>query len=183
MSDASLPPLNLRSVIIRIIAAVAITTAIIVIGFGSSAPKVFSYMLHVKATPHWPDLSLVAQAAPAIKIHLAVVVTALVLGAAQLLGPKGTTAHRVMGWSWVALMLTAAISSLFIRVVNNGAFSFIHLFAVWTLIAAPLGVYFARRHKVLPHSRMMSNLFYGGLILAGVFAFLPGRLMWQMFFG
>jgi uncharacterized membrane protein len=29
----------------------------------------------------------------------------------------------------------------------------------------------------------MTGLFVGGLLIAGAFAFLPGRLMWQIVFG
>jgi uncharacterized membrane protein len=29
----------------------------------------------------------------------------------------------------------------------------------------------------------MTGLFVGGLLIAGVFAFLPGRLMWRVVFG
>ncbi len=29
----------------------------------------------------------------------------------------------------------------------------------------------------------MTGLYVGGLIFAGTLAFLPGRLMWQVFFG
>jgi uncharacterized membrane protein len=80
-------------------------------------------------------------------------------------------------------MMTVAVSSLFIQLINNGHFSYIHLLSGWTILTLPLGVAFARRHKVKPHARMMTGLFTGGLILAGLFAFFPGRLMWQVFFG
>ena len=46
-----------------------------------------------------------------------------------------------------------------------------------------MGVAFARRHKVRLHARMMTGLFTGGLVLAGMLAFMPGRLMWEMFLG
>jgi uncharacterized membrane protein len=67
--------------------------------------------------------------------------------------------------------------------VNHGHLSFIHLLSGWTIIALPLAVSFARRHKVRMHARFMTGLFTGGLILAGLFAFFPGRLMWQVVFG
>src|SRR5690606_40192568 len=47
-----------------------------------------------------PRLDLIGEASPAIQIHLAAVVVALGVGAWQLLGPKGTTAHRLLGWTW-----------------------------------------------------------------------------------
>jgi uncharacterized membrane protein len=36
-----------------------------------------------------------------LKLHVAAALTALLLGTIQLIGVKGTAAHRVVGWSWV----------------------------------------------------------------------------------
>ena len=41
----------------------------------------------------------------------------------------------------------------------------------------------ARAHKAKIHSRLMMTLFLGGMLAAGLFTFLPGRLMWRLFFG
>ena len=80
-------------------------------------------------------------------------------------------------------MLTTAVSSLFIRVLNHGAFSLIHLLSGWVIIATPMAVWAARRHKVDFHRKMMAGLFTGGLVVAGALTFLPGRMMWNVFFG
>ncbi len=40
-------------------------------------------------------------------IHLAAVVPAVVIGAVQLAGRKGTRPHKLLGWLWVLAMLTA----------------------------------------------------------------------------
>lgn len=130
---------------------------------------------------HLPDLSLIAAAPLKIQIHLTAALTALGIGAALMLGVKGDKLHRTLGWTWVAAMATAAISSLFIR--TSGSYSWIHLLTGWTIIALPMAVYAARRHKVTLHRRAMTGLFVGGLIVAGGFAFLPGRLLWRVVFG
>jgi uncharacterized membrane protein len=135
------------------------------------------------ARPHAPDLALLAGMTPALKVHLGAVMAALALGAGLLLGPKGRTPHRVLGWVWSLFMVTAASSSLLIRELNHGAFSFLHIFSAWVLIAVPLAVGFARRHRAAAHGRLMSGLYVGGVLVAGSLAFLPGRLMWQVFFG
>lgn len=135
------------------------------------------------AHPHWPNLSLLADVSPVICIHLGFAVMAFVIGAVQIFGPKGTTMHRILGWTWVVMMLTVAISSLFIRQINHGQFWFIHILSVVTLVSLPLAVYAARRHDVAAHRRNMIRLYVLALVVAGVFTFLPGRLMWQMFFG
>lgn len=132
---------------------------------------------------HAPELWRIAGAGPAVQLHLAGVTVALAIGVVLLAGVKGTRVHRVLGWSWVAAMMTAAVSSLFIRLINHGHFSFIHLLSGWTILALPMGVAFARGHKVRLHARLMTGVFTGGLVLAGLLAFAPGRLMWQLFFG
>jgi uncharacterized membrane protein len=133
--------------------------------------------------PHWPALHLIGEAGPAVQIHLLCVCVALGIGVALLIGVKGDRLHRVLGWTWVLAMMTAAISSLFIRQVNHGAFSSIHLISGWIILAAPMAVALARRHKVRQHARLMTGLFTGGLILAGLLAFVPGRLMWNLVLG
>ena len=92
-------------------------------------------------------------------------------------------AHRILGWTWVVMMMTVAVSSFFIRTINPGGFSLIHILSVFVVCILPLGVYAARRHRVDMHRRIMTNTFIGGLVIAGVFTFFPGRLIWQMFFG
>lgn len=129
---------------------------------------------------HAPDLALLAAAPSKIQIHLAAALLALVIGTVLMIGVKGTALHRALGWTWVAAMATTAITSLFIRM--SGTMSWIHLLSGWTIIALPIAVYAARRHKVALHRRFMTGLFVGGLIVAGGFAFVPGRLLWRVFF-
>ena len=132
--------------------------------------------------PYGPDLALIAHAAPAVQLHLAAVTAALLVGIVLLAGVKGRTLHRTLGWAWVVAMMAGASSSLFIRLVNHGSFSFIHLLSGWTIVALPMAVALARRRQARAHARMMTGLFTGGLVLAGALAFMPGRLMWDVFF-
>ena len=133
--------------------------------------------------PHAPDWSVLARASTAIKIHLASALAALLLGVVQLAGVKGDRNHRLLGWTWCALILTAAVSSLFIRQINGGALSFIHIITGWTLVALPMGIYAARRGRVAAHRKHMTGLFLGAIIIAGALSFLPGRLMWELLLG
>jgi uncharacterized membrane protein len=132
---------------------------------------------------HAPDWALFLRQGWILKLHVAAALTALLLGTVQLIGVKGTAAHRVIGWSWVVAMATVAISSFFIRVMNPGALSLIHLLSGWTLIALPMGIWHVRSGRIRAHGRTMGALFVGGLVIAGAFTFLPGRLMWAVFFG
>lgn len=133
--------------------------------------------------PHAPDLSLIAAAPTVIQVHLTAALTALAIGIVLMMRVKGTTLHKVLGWTWVAAMGITAVSSLFIRGMNNGHFSFIHLLSGWTIVALPGAVYAIRRGKVAAHRRAMTGMFVGGLLLAGLFTFIPGRLMWSVFLG
>lgn len=135
------------------------------------------------AHPHAPNLALLAHVSPVIVIHLVFALIAFGIGLIQFIGPKGTLPHRILGWTWVVMMMTVAISSFFIHAINPAGYSLIHILSVITVCALPLGVYAARRHKVDLHKRVMRNVYVGGLLIAGVFTFFPGRLIWQIFFG
>lgn len=130
-----------------------------------------------------PDFSLIGKASPVVQIHLAAAVASFALGVVIMNSRKGRTFHRIAGWTYVIFMLAVAISSLFIVQLNHGHWSFIHLFSALTLIGAPMGVIAARRHDVKSHRGTMTGLFYGGMVIAGAFTFVPGRLMFQVFFG
>lgn len=133
--------------------------------------------------PHTPDFSRIAAAPPVVQVHLTAALIALFIGAALKLRVKGTTAHKLLGWTWVIAMGTTAVSSLFIRTINPGHFSFIHLLSGWTIVGLPAAVYAIKRGKVAAHRRAMTGMFVGGLLIAGVFTFLPGRLLWTVFLG
>ena len=132
---------------------------------------------------HAPDWALLARQPWVVQVHIVAAVAALLLGTVQLVGIKGTGIHRLIGWSWVVAMITVAASSLFIRQINPGAFSWIHLLSGWTLIALPMAIFAIRKGRVGSHASGMTWTFVGGLIVAGAFTFLPGRLMWEVFFG
>ncbi|MGA0599772.1 DUF2306 domain-containing protein [Caulobacter sp. KR2-114] len=134
-------------------------------------------------TGHAPHLARLAAASPVVQAHLAAAVAALALGAVLMGGVKGVRWHRRLGWTWAALMLAVAGTSLFIGGFANGRFGPIHALSGLVLTLTPLGVAAARRHAVARHRRTMSGLFVGGLVIAGLFAFAPGRLLWQVFLG
>ena len=124
-------------------------------------------------------------AAPAvIQLHAFAALAAFALGVVQLSAPKGTIPHRVFGWLWAGLMLAVVVSSFFIHTIRMwGPWSPIHLLSLFTLIMLPLAVWHARRHQVARHRRAMTGLFAGALVIAGVFTFLPGRIMHEVLFG
>lgn len=166
-----------RSVAASFAIGVVITLALI----GSRLDH-FSAVAVLARPPHWPDLHLFFSQSPAMQAHVLAALGAVGLGAVLMLRRKGKTFHRIGGWVWSALLTTVALSSLFIFDLT-GAWSYLHLFSGWVMVFLPLAILFARRRQVTRHRTMMMVLFYGSLLISGVLAFLPGRLMWQLLFG
>lgn len=115
----------------------------------------------------------------AILIHLATVLPAIPLGLWVLLARKGDATHRMLGRTWAVLMLVAATSAIFIRTINHGQFSLIHLFVPVVFLALFRAIRAARMGRIAVHKRLMWTLYSAGLLLPGMFAFLPGRLLWH----
>ncbi|BAT60675.1 hypothetical protein GJW-30_1_03224 [Variibacter gotjawalensis] len=123
-------------------------------------------------------------ASPAIQAHAFAAMSAFVLGAVQLAAPKGTLPHRTLGWIWAALMLIVAVSSFWIQEIRLfGPWSPIHILSIISLISLPAGLWYAHRHNVRGHRITMISLYVGALIIAGIFTFMPGRIMHRVVFG
>ena len=124
-------------------------------------------------------------AAPSvIQLHAFAAMAAFLLGIVQFIGPKGTIPHRSVGVIWVLLMLTVAISSFWIHEIRLvGPWSPIHLISIFTLVMLPLGVWRAHTHRVNAHKWTMISIFIGGLVIAGLFTFVPGRIMNAVAYG
>ena len=115
-------------------------------------------------------------------IHLAAVVPAVAIGAAQLFMTKGTRLHRVMGWAWVSAMLVAVISSFWIMEIRKGAgLSVIHLLSAWTLVSISLAIWYIRRGNARAHKGFMVGTL-AGLAGAGLGALAPGRFLAKFLF-
>ena len=132
---------------------------------------------------HAPDWSLWGRVSWLVKLHVAGAVSALVIGTIILFRRKGSGLHKTLGWSWVIAMAVAAISSLWITGLNGDSWSIIHLLSGWTVIALTMAIWAIRNRKVEAHRRAMTGMFVGGLLVAGALTFLPGRLMFETFFG
>jgi uncharacterized membrane protein len=129
-------------------------------------------------------LAPLLNASPAIQFHAFAAMGAFLLGVVQLSAPKGTLPHRTVGWIWVTLMLVVSVSAFFIHQLRIwGQWSPIHLLAIFTLVMLPVAVWRAHKHKVEQHRRAMLGLFVGALVIAGLFTFVPGRIMYAVIFG
>ena len=130
------------------------------------------------------SLTPLLEAALAIPLHAIAAMAAFALGIVQFAAPKGTLPHRTLGWIWVGLMAVVAISSFWIHQLRLfGPWSPIHLLSIFTPIMLVVGVLYARRHNVRGHRITMISIFAGALMVAGLFTFVPGRIMHAVVFG
>jgi uncharacterized membrane protein len=130
--------------------------------------------------------ALLLERHPLVFVHLVAALGALALGIVILTRRKGTGSHRALGWAWVVLMTTAALTAAFIRdyrLPNIGGFTPIHLFVISTLWYLPRAVWHARRGQIAAHRSEMRSLYLWACVLAGLFTLLPGRflgnLLWR----
>ncbi len=132
------------------------------------------------------SLQPLLDAAAPIPLHAFAAMAAFVLGVVQLAAPKGTLPHRALGWIWVALMATVALSSFWIHGDSFRlwrSWSSIHLLSVFATVMLIVGVIRARRHHVRAHATTMISIFAGALVIAGLFTLVPGRIMHTVMFG
>jgi uncharacterized membrane protein len=130
-----------------------------------------------------PDLRVFATVPLAVQIHLATVLICLPLGGFILFATKGTTQHKFLGRVWVAAMFVTCISALCIKSFSPllGPFGLIHLMVLWSLFNLSRGMYaMIGKRDLQGHLRNMRSA-YWGLIIAGLFSFIPGRMLWTMF--
>lgn len=130
------------------------------------------------------------QTPPAIAIHLAAALGALVTGPVALWARRGRRQHprlhRAFGYAWVTLMVVAAVSSLFIQVSQLpklAGFSPIHLLVPVTLLTLVGAFRKLALGDVDGHRRLMQRLYVGACLVAGAFTLLPGRYLGQIVWG
>lgn len=120
-------------------------------------------------------------------IHLATVVPAFFLGTISLMMKKGTFLHKSIGRIYMVLMLLTATVSLFMKahvgptLLNH--FGWIHLFSFLTIYTVPTAYIAIKKGNIKVHKRKMILLYFGALIIAGGFTFMPGRYLHSVFFG
>jgi uncharacterized membrane protein len=130
------------------------------------------------------NLSPLIEAPIAIQIHVASVVPAALIGPYMFWARKGTPRHRLLGRVWLGLMVVAALSSFFIHEIDVfHGFSPIHLISLYVLFGAWFAYRSARQRRIRDHRRQVLALYFGGIVGAGIFTLLPGRIMNKLVFG
>ena len=128
------------------------------------------------------NLQSLAEAPFAIQLHLATVLPAFAIGTWQIFfSTKGARLHRALGFTYLALMTVTAVTAFFIRSINPGQLSLIHLLIPLTLLGVVGALWNVRRKNIAGHRNAMVGLYAGGLLIAGSLTFLPGRLMHRIF--
>ena len=121
---------------------------------------------------------------PVIVVHIICGVTALIDGPIALYGKRRGALHRAVGYLWFFSMLLLAGTSFFIEgLAVFGRFGPIHLlslFAIWSVFEAMRRIYLGNSAL---HRRIMHNLYWYGLVIAGLVNFLPGRVTNRVFLG
>jgi uncharacterized membrane protein len=119
-------------------------------------------------------------------LHLATTVPAFLLGTFLLLRRKGTPTHKLLGRVYLLLMIATGLTTLFMPAQVGprflGHFGFIHLFSLLALYSAPSAYLAARRGDIKSHRGSMIGLYVGGILIAGAFAFSPGRVLHDWLF-
>lgn len=124
------------------------------------------------------SLQPLLDASPAVQIHVAAVLPAAVLGAYILLNRKGSRLHRLLGRIWMVLMAITSLSSFFIHEINLfHGFSPIHLLSVFVLVGIWRSISAARAHNIRAHRGTVIGMYIGGIVVAGLFTLVPGRIM------
>ena len=129
------------------------------------------------------SLEPILVAGPATQIHLASITLAFAIGSWQFIRPKGTAPHRTLGYVYVVLVMASALSTFWIRGLNKGGFSYLHLLSIFVLLALPYAIVMARRGNIRAHGFTMAGVYLGGIWIAGLFTVLPGRLLHRAVFG
>jgi len=118
--------------------------------------------------------------------HLATVIPCFIIGTILLLIKKGTKTHKNFGRIYMVLMLITATITLFMpadvgpTIFNH--FGWIHSFSFLTIYTVPTAYFAIKKGNVKAHKRKMILLYFGAIIIAGGFTFVPGRYLHELLF-
>jgi len=120
-------------------------------------------------------------------IHLATIAPAFLMASFIMVTKKGTKLHKSIGRIYMVLMLFTALITLLMsaqvgpRLFNH--FGFIHLLSALVLYEVPIAYWAIKNGNVKRHKQAMIGLYIGGLIIAGGFTLIPGRMLGNLLFG
>ena len=119
-----------------------------------------------------------------IQVHIIAACIGLILGPVVLYRRRRDVLHKALGYIWIGAMAVLAFGSFFIpshfTAIGVGP---LHGFAVLTLWSLWAGMCAAIQRDFAKHQAILRSLYSNGLIIAGAFAFLPGRTINRAVFG
>ena len=170
----------MASIALLIFVAIAV---LLPIALAPSMPEWNGLETDIPSTPAWQPSSLYLTLA---YVHFATIAPCFLIGVWMLLRPKGTPVHKVLGKVYVVLISFSAVvaaampATLGPRLWNH--VGFIHLFCVMVFVSVPLAIWGIKHGNVRLHAYTMQGLFFGGILIAGTFALMPGRLLYTWLF-
>ncbi|MDN7183219.1 DUF2306 domain-containing protein [Caballeronia sp. SEWSISQ10-4 2] len=112
-----------------------------------------------------------------IAVHIAAAVLSVMAGAVVFLVEKGSARHRLLGRIWVSGMFITVLSSVYIRELNPGHFSWVHGLSLLTAFSLVRAIWAIRQGNVRGHAFAMQGSL-AGLVVAGIAAVAtPHRLL------
>lgn len=115
-----------------------------------------------------------------IQVHALCALIALVMGPLAIYRKRRDRLHKTVGYVWVVAMFSVATTALFIPshdLAVIGPLGPIHLFVVLTYWGLWNGMSSILRGDIVRHRAALRSLYWQGLAIAGMFNFLPGRMV------
>ena len=116
-----------------------------------------------------------------VQAHVALGLLALCLGAVRVAFPHPEAADRALGWAFLGLLGATAATALMLAApsATPSVFGFTlgHAFVIATLLGLTAAIIAMRRQDRLRWRNIVTALFAGVLLMAGLFEVAPGRLL------
>ena len=125
-----------------------------------------------------------------IYVHAALALLAIPLGLYIFITKKGTKNHKMLGRTWVTVLIIVSLTAIFIQTINPGQYSLIHLLIPYTIGSLIYSIWNIKKFKKtkierykFAHMYSMVGVYVGALLIAGVFTLMPGRFFHEILFG
>jgi len=116
-----------------------------------------------------------------VQLHVGLGLAALILGAARIAWPHPERRDRAFGWTFLALLAATTVTAILLArppgAPNLFGLTLGHLFIFGAAIGIAAAVLAARNAERLRWRNIVTALFAGVLVMAGLFELTPGRLL------